>query len=283
MFDIKIQIKKASALVSAMTELLAIKEPMVTKRDFKPSHFESPEGNTLKLLAESKGLPSGTARFTRTENHIVVEIVDSRKNLVVHSSALDGGTEHSEEQAKEVLDLYGSLSWSTSSFEAITEHLWRLMRRRLDGHDGLWESRALMMAKRLLRVLTELRDAGHEALTEGSFRSHLPLDRLIALSHDDRVSIIARKQLADYLNDLPKYEEEHALTGELNETCYQQHGYLQSLVITSLRQLLPPPVLRYEYLIRAPFRKVEAEITTLGVLVTIHYHATEDRRILDPQ
>lgn len=283
MLDIKIHIKKVSALVSAVSELLAIREPLITRRDFKPSHFENADGNVLKLLADSKGLHPGSARFSRTENLLTVEIIDNSKNLVIHSSVLDGGTHHTEEQARELLSEYGNLSWSTASFEAISEHLWRLIRKCLNGHEGMWESRALMMAKRVLRILTELRDAGHEELSEASFRTHLPLERLIALSVDERVSLIARKQLTEYLIDLPEYETEKALSGDLNETCSVQHGYLMSIVSTALRQLLPPQVIRYEYLIKAPFKKVEAEITPLGALVTIHYHTTEERFSLFPR
>lgn len=283
MFDINIQIKKASALISAMTELLSVKDPLITRYEFKSSHFEGSSGNVLKLLAKAENLQPGTARFIRRDDLIIVEIVDSRKNLVVHSGVLDGGTLHSEEEAKEVLDQYGSLSWSTASFEAITGHLWRLMEKRPNGHEGRWEARALMMAKRVLRALTELRDAGHEALTEGSFRSHLPLDRVITLSLDSRLSEITRKQLSDYLADLPKYEEAKALSGELDESCHIQHGFLVSLIGTALSQLLPPPLLRYEYHIKAPFKKVDAEITSMGVLVTVQYHASAERFALDYQ
>lgn len=276
MFDIKVHIKKASAFVDAMTEMLSIKEPLITRRDFKASHFESADGNTLKLLAESKNLQPGSVRFSRTENLFTVEIVDARKNLVVHSSALDGGTRHSDEQTRDLLSKYGTLSWSTASFEAINEHLWRLIRMRLDGHEGLLESRSLMMSKRVLRILTELRDAGHEELTEVSFRSHLPLDRIIALAKNEKASVIARSQLSDYLIDLPGFDVDKAKSGELDKRCYEQNGYLMSIVSTALGQLLPPPVLRYEYLIKAPFKKVEGVILPNGFGVTVTYHPKEE-------
>ncbi|MBI6882674.1 hypothetical protein [Pseudomonas putida] len=256
---------------------------MATKRDFKPSHLESHEGNSLKLLAESKDLRFGAARFIRAGDLVIVEIVDSKKNLVIHSNVFDGGTPHSEDETKVLLDQYGSLSWSTASFDEITSHLWRLMRKGLNGDDGRWEARAIMMAKSMLRVLTELRDAGLEELTEASFRSYLPLDRLIALSLDNRASDVSRKQLSDYLRDLPGYDDAEALTGQIKTTCYSQHGFLVSIVITALRQLLPPHLIRYEYQIKAPFKKVEAEITPLGVLVTVQYHASVERFTLDHQ
>lgn len=280
MFDIKNHRAKASAFATAIADMLAIKEPAVTIRKFETSHFSRPDGNILKLLARFDELNSSNVRLVRRDDTISLEVIDTTNDLIIHSSYADGGAKRSDEDTRKILAEHGHLSWSNATADKITSVIYQMMNSQHSGHDDIWMGRCIEMIRKVLVVLTELRDKGELALTESSFRDSLSLDTMIDLSRSHLVSEGSKKHLLKYLTDLPDFVLEEALRGEIRANTYTQHGYLSAMAITGLKNLLPAPVIHYDYQIKAPFKKVEAVIKPHGVEVSVFFHPRDDSHLL---
>lgn len=280
MFNISESRKRASAFVSAIAEFLAVPDSDKTKKTLRVNHTATADGNFVQLLAEAKGLTHDGVRVSRTQNSLSIEVVGDQADCVVYRSSIAGETSATGKGSAYQLSEFGHVTWSNGFADDITAHMKQIIHKGSGIDTDFWEARTVRLARTVISALVELRDSGHLRLSTDVFKSHLHLDALIGLSTDTRLSTGMREMLTKYLDDMPGYREEDARANSLQPVCYQHHGHLMMHIVCAMSELLPPPTDLYEYEVRAPFRKVEAEITADGVLVTVFFHPNEERLLV---
>jgi len=124
------------------------------------------------------------------------------------------------------MDLGGDDLLATGSAEAIVRYIaGRAGVGAPAGYDAVWDERAMKLVRAMVLALVELRDAGHLVLTTSKLREHLALDRIEALSHDERLRATgAVSALTAYLRSLPLWKPAAEHDEQDSETL-RQHGF----------------------------------------------------------
>lgn len=95
------------------------------------------------------------------------------------------------------------------------------------GGDDMWKGRAVAMLKSLMHALCDKRDRNEIELSIEEIRSHMTLDKIIAIAQDEGLEPEATKSIMHYLEELPGFRMDDMFAGKLNAECYKQHGFLQ--------------------------------------------------------
>lgn len=98
--------------------------------------------------------------------------------------------------------------------------------RESGGDSAMWKGRSSSMLGALMTVLCCLRDRGELLLSIGAIREHITLPKLIQLTQRTDLPLAEVKPIRDYLEELPGYKAEDAITGTLASEAYKQHGFL---------------------------------------------------------
>lgn len=121
------------------------------------------------------------------------------------------------------------------------------------GGDDMWKGRASALLAAVLQTLVYLRDTGELNMDVGKIRESLPLDRVLEFTQRDDLPDRAISLLKKYLLDLPGYNEEDAIQGQLSPKCYEQHGYLTMQLTEVLSELSST----YKHIFDAPLGEVD--------------------------
>ncbi len=121
------------------------------------------------------------------------------------------------------------------------------------GGDDMWKGRASALLAAVLQTLVYLRDIGEINMDVGKIRDSLPLDRVLEFTQRDDLPDRAITLLKKYLLDLPGYNEEDAIQGQLSPKCYEQHGYLTMQLTEVLSELSST----YKHIFDAPLGEVD--------------------------
>ena len=121
------------------------------------------------------------------------------------------------------------------------------------GGDDMWKGRASALLAATLQTLVYLRDTGEINMDVGKIRESLPLDRVLEFTQRDDLPDRAITLLKKYLLDLPGYNEEDAIQGQLSPKCYEQHGYLTMQLTEVLSELSST----YKHIFDAPLGEVD--------------------------
>lgn len=121
------------------------------------------------------------------------------------------------------------------------------------GGDDMWKGRASALLAAVLQTLVYLRDQGELNMDVGKIRESLPLDRVLEFTQRDDLPDRAITLLKKYLLDLPGYNEEDAIQGQLSPKCYEQHGYLTMQLTEVLSELSST----YKHIFDAPLGEVD--------------------------
>lgn len=121
------------------------------------------------------------------------------------------------------------------------------------GGDDMWKGRASALLAATLQTLVYLRDSGEINLDVGKIRESLPLDRVLEFAQRDDLPERANTLLKKYLLDLPGYNEEDAIQGNLSPKCYEQHGYLTMQLTEVLSELSST----YKHIFEAPLGEID--------------------------
>lgn len=123
----------------------------------------------------------------------------------------------SEEASRKQIFLYGSS-------EALRSLIVSAMRD--DKSHSMWKGRACALLGALCDVLVYLRDSDELIIDLDLIRDNLPLDKIIKFYHREDIPNAVKNRIKDYLYNLPGYSEIGSLAGNINQKCYEQHGYL---------------------------------------------------------
>lgn len=121
------------------------------------------------------------------------------------------------------------------------------------GGDDMWKGRASALLAAVLQTLVYLRDQGELNMDVGKIRESLPLDRVLEFTQREDLPDRAITLLKKYLLDLPGYNEEDAIQGQLSPKCYEQHGYLTMQLTEVLSELSST----YKHIFDAPLGEVD--------------------------
>ena len=121
------------------------------------------------------------------------------------------------------------------------------------GGDDMWKNRASALLAATLQTLVYLRDTGEINLDVGVIRDSLPLDRICDFTQRDDLPEIAITLLNKYLLELPGFNLDEALSGNISAKCYEQHGYL----IMQLTGVLSELSSTYAHIFDAPLGEVD--------------------------
>lgn len=121
------------------------------------------------------------------------------------------------------------------------------------GGDDMWKGRASALLAAVLQTLVYMRDQGELNMDVGKIRECLPLDRVLEFTQREDLPDRAITLLKKYLLDLPGYNEEDAIQGQLSPKCYEQHGYLTMQLTEVLSELSST----YKHIFDAPLGEVD--------------------------
>ena len=121
------------------------------------------------------------------------------------------------------------------------------------GGDDMWKNRASALLAAVLQTLVYLRDTGEINLDVGVIRDSLPLDRICDFTQREDLPEIAITLLNKYLLELPGFNLDEALAGNISAKCYEQHGYL----IMQLTGVLSELSSTYAHIFDAPLGEVD--------------------------
>jgi intracellular multiplication protein IcmO len=135
------------------------------------------------------------------------------------------------------------------------EQLRSLIVSLMRGGDGddMWKGRASALLAAVLQTLVYLRDIGEVNMDVGLIRDCMPLDRVLEFTQREDLPDRAITLLKKYLLDLPGYNEEDAIQGNLSPKCYEQHGYLTMQLTEVLSELSST----YKHIFDAPLGEVD--------------------------
>jgi intracellular multiplication protein IcmO len=136
--------------------------------------------------------------------------------------------------------------------EALRSMIVGLMRE--SGGDGdMWKGRASTMLKGLLKALVFMRNKGRLNMDIEKIRDHMPLDIMIQLTNDATLPESAKGQIRKYLLELPGYNEDEAMIGQINGEAYKQHNFLTMQLSEVMSDLSDT----YGHIFKAPLGEVD--------------------------
>jgi hypothetical protein len=276
-----------SELLSGIAATIDPTNPDNTPRkSFKIEHFEHPDGNYIELFVDCKGLTHEEVRVNRLHETLTFDVVpDYADGLVLHPESPRNAM-LSLEAATERFERFGHLTWSKSSALEISEYFQFCLEQRGNPKDDMWGSRALHMSRALIEALVGLRDSCKQPLTAKSFKKYLSLDCWMELANDQYISGSITQKLMNYLIDLPGYNTEDALQGQVSPRAYDAHGYLTMQVvdiftfdhsIASKNRTSRPQAEHYKHVIGVPFKSVKYAVVPEGLVITVQYHPNSER------
>ena len=256
------------------------------RKTFKIEHFEHPDGNYIEMFVDCFGITHDEVRIRRDHETITFDVVqDYADGIVLHPESPRNAT-LSLEAATERFEKFGHLTWSKSSALEISEYFQFCLQQRCNLKDDMWGSRTLYMSRALIEALVGMRDASLQPLTASSFKQHLSLDAWMELANDQFVPGAITQKLRNYLGDLPGYNREDALQGQVSPKAYEHHGYLTMGIgdfcsfdhsIASRNRTSRPQAEHYKHVIGVPFKSVKYAIVPEGLVITVQYHPNTER------
>jgi intracellular multiplication protein IcmO len=165
---------------------------------------------------------------------------------------LTGGEERSADGPRDFSRLTNTSNpMAFGTAEALRSMIVGLMRE--SGGDGdMWKGRASTMLKGLLKALVFMRDKGRLNMDIEKIRDHMPLDIMIGLTHDATLPESAKGQIRKYLLELPGYNEDEAMIGQINGEAYKQHNFLTMQLSEVMSDLSDT----YGHIFKAPLGEV---------------------------
>lgn len=121
------------------------------------------------------------------------------------------------------------------------------------GGDDMWKNRASALLAAVLQTLVYLRDSGELNMDVGTIRDSMPLDVIFDFTQREDLPEIAITLLNKYLLELPGFNMEEAMGGNISPKCYEQHGYL----IMQLTGVLSELSSTYKHIFDAPLGEVD--------------------------
>jgi hypothetical protein len=278
------------AVSEFLNEIASVIDPSspenTPRKTFKTEYFEHPDGNYIELFVDCKGLTHEEVRVNRFQETLTFDVVpDYADGLVLHPESPRNAT-LSLEAATERFEKFGHLTWSKSSALEISEFFQFCLQQRGYLKDDMWGGRTIYMVRTLIEALVGLRDVCQQSLTAKAFKKHLSLDCWMELANDPHIPGAITQKLRNYLADLPGYNTEDALHGQVSPKAYEQHGYLTMAVAdicafehstASRNRTSRPQAEHYKHVIGAPFKSVKYAIVPEGLVITVQYHPNTER------